>query len=244
MTDQLSYALAMTIMLPHIIGSQRRKERSYFSIGLTGVVYLVLLLTPLMTRENWIILVVSGSVLVCVNTVFVVRAENRHLTGSLLLILNLIVVFAVVGSPQTVQGFAGWTGEAVQWLSSRNRIVAEIAGEKLSLAMFWAAGLAAVTLGLNDPIAFLLKRSHLMPGSDADPTEPARGKVIGYLERGIILILMLTGNIGGIGLVLAAKGFTRFKQLDDRDFAEYVLIGTLLSVGATMVTGLLMAGLR
>ena len=29
--------------------------------------------------------------------------------------------------------------------------------------------------------------------------------------------------------MLAAKGFTRFKELDDRDFAEYVLIGTLLS---------------
>ena len=52
---------------------------------------------------------------------------------------------------------------------------------------------------------------------------------------------MLSGNIGAIGFVLAAKGITRFRQLDDRDFAEYVLIGTLLSVGATMLTGVVLS---
>ena len=107
-----------------------------------------------------------------------------------------------------------------------------------------------VSVGLNDPIALFLKRSHLMPGfagdssspdtAPADP-EPARGRIIGYLERGIILVLMLSGNIGAIGFVLAAKGITRFRQLDDRDFAEYVLIGTLLSVGATMLTGVVLS---
>jgi len=33
----------------------------------------------------------------------------------------------------------------------------------------------------------------------------------------------MTGNAAAIGFVLAAKAFARFKQLDDRDFAEYVL---------------------
>lgn len=101
--------------------------------------------------------------------------------------------------------------------------------------------------------AFILKRAHLMPGSaegndsiediSANP-EPARGRVIGYLERSLILVLILTGNIGAIGFVLAAKGFTRFKQLDDRDSAEYVLIGTLLSTAATMLTGVVLSAFK
>ena len=32
------------------------------------------------------------------------------------------------------------------------------------------------------------------------------------------------------GFVLAAKSFARFKELDKREFAEYVLIGTLISM--------------
>lgn len=38
----------------------------------------------------------------------------------------------------------------------------------------------------------------------------------------------MTNNYGSIAFILAAKAFTRFRELEDRDFAEYVLIGTLL----------------
>jgi len=40
---------------------------------------------------------------------------------------------------------------------------------------------------------------------------------------------VLTKNYGSIAFILAAKAFTRFRELENRDFAEYVLIGTLLS---------------
>ena len=55
------------------------------------------------------------------------------------------------------------------------------------------------------------------------------GRVIGMLERILILFFVLVNQFGAIGFIIAAKGFTRFKELDNRDFAEYVLIGTLLS---------------
>ena len=38
---------------------------------------------------------------------------------------------------------------------------------------------------------------------------------------------------------MAAKGLTRFKELENRGFAEYVLIGTLLSSSLAIVIGLL-----
>ncbi|MES1194726.1 MAG: hypothetical protein ABUL65_02450, partial [Opitutus sp.] len=62
-----------------------------------------------------------------------------------------------------------------------------------------------------------------------DVGEFNRGRIIGVLERVLLYVFLLQGQFGAIGFVLAAKAFTRFKALDDRAFAEYVLIGTLLS---------------
>lgn len=64
-----------------------------------------------------------------------------------------------------------------------------------------------------------------------------RGRVIGILERVLLYSFVLQGQYGAIGFILAAKAFTRFKALDDRPFAEYVLIGTLLSACLALATG-------
>ena len=55
------------------------------------------------------------------------------------------------------------------------------------------------------------------------------GRIIGMLERTIIFVAVLNNEIAAIGLVLGAKAFTRFKEFENREFAEYVLIGTLTS---------------
>ena len=61
---------------------------------------------------------------------------------------------------------------------------------------------------------------------------PARiGATIGALERLLIVAFVMTGAIAAVGFVIAAKTIARFKQLDDRGFAEYYLLGTLASVG-------------
>ncbi|HEX2754098.1 MAG TPA: DUF3307 domain-containing protein, partial [Candidatus Limnocylindrales bacterium] len=53
------------------------------------------------------------------------------------------------------------------------------------------------------------------------------GSTIGILERILIVVFVLTGTDVAIGFVVAAKTLARFKLLDDRDFAEYYLLGTL-----------------
>jgi hypothetical protein len=55
------------------------------------------------------------------------------------------------------------------------------------------------------------------------------GSWIGILEREIILILGLMGQYGAIGFVLTAKSVARYKQLENKAFAEKYLVGTLLS---------------
>jgi hypothetical protein len=64
------------------------------------------------------------------------------------------------------------------------------------------------------------------------------GATIGILERLLIVVFVLTGSEAAIGFVVAAKTLARFRLLDDRDFAEYYLLGTLGSVTVAIVTAL------
>lgn len=58
------------------------------------------------------------------------------------------------------------------------------------------------------------------------------GEMIGLLERGMIFLLVLTGQPEGIGFLIAAKSVLRFGTVgDDRAISEYVIIGTLASFG-------------
>lgn len=68
--------------------------------------------------------------------------------------------------------------------------------------------------------------------------ELSRGLVIGVLERALALTLVLMNQFSALGLILAAKALARFQAMDDRDFAEYVLIGTLTSLLLSLLVGL------
>jgi Protein of unknown function (DUF3307) len=64
------------------------------------------------------------------------------------------------------------------------------------------------------------------------------GAVIGILERVIVVALVLVGQYAAIGLVVTAKTIARFRQLEDRQFAEYYLLGTLASIATAILTGM------
>ncbi len=75
------------------------------------------------------------------------------------------------------------------------------------------------------------------------------GKYIGWLERGLIFLMVIMRMPEGIGFLFAAKSIFRFNDLKDpgqRKFAEYVIIGTFLSFGwallAAHLTQELLAG--
>jgi len=79
------------------------------------------------------------------------------------------------------------------------------------------------------------------PRSEAHASPARIGATIGVLERLLIVAFVLTGSTAAIGFVVAAKTLARFRQLDDRDFAEYYLLGTLASVAVALGSGLLAA---
>jgi hypothetical protein len=65
------------------------------------------------------------------------------------------------------------------------------------------------------------------------------GKWIGIIERIIILTLVFHHQYEAIGLLIAAKSLLRFNETNRPEIkTEYLLIGTLISISLSIVTGL------
>ena len=98
-----------------------------------------------------------------------------------------------------------------------------------------------------DPASVFIRKLFISISSKTYPKENLEelkaGNIIGKLERTIIAILLLNNQFGLIGFVLTAKSIARFKQMEDKDFAEKYLIGTLTSFLIVLITVLILKGL-
>ena len=109
--------------------------------------------------------------------------------------------------------------------------------------------------GASAVVVAVLERFHLS-GEEPDPAggeapaaaaaadRPARGRAIGILERWMVLTLVLSGQWGALGLLLAAKSVARFRELENRELSEYYLIGTLTSVLIAVASALVVDAAR
>ncbi|MFH1497687.1 MAG: hypothetical protein ABII82_07650 [Verrucomicrobiota bacterium] len=83
-----------------------------------------------------------------------------------------------------------------------------------------------------------LKRRNGETGNAASTVADSQtdnGRVIGALERLLIFLLLLAGHNMAIPAVIAVKALARFKKMEESQaFAEYVIIGTFLSILITL----------
>lgn len=56
------------------------------------------------------------------------------------------------------------------------------------------------------------------------------GYYLGMLERALIITFTALNSLSAVAFVFTAKSIARFSELNQKDFAEYYLTGTLLSV--------------
>jgi hypothetical protein len=72
-----------------------------------------------------------------------------------------------------------------------------------------------------------------------DVKEYNRGRLIGNLERIVLTIVVAGGSYAALAFLVAAKGVVRSDEFENnRDFAEYFLIGSLSSVLVALCAGL------
>lgn len=68
------------------------------------------------------------------------------------------------------------------------------------------------------------------------------GKYIGILERILVFIFIILNHWEAVGFLITAKSVFRFgdlKESKDRQLTEYILIGTLISFGIAIITGII-----
>lgn len=70
-----------------------------------------------------------------------------------------------------------------------------------------------------------------------DETEYNRGRLVGSIERLLLAGMAAAGSYAALAFTIAAKGLVRSKEFDNRNFAEYFLIGTLASTALAMAAG-------
>jgi hypothetical protein len=110
--------------------------------------------------------------------------------------------------------------------------------ENVVSAMLLIASIVCYSVrGGNYVVRGLLEKGALIPASSTTDVQVRHGRLIGYLERIVIIAAVSAGNFEALGFLIAAKGLIRAKEFDDRAFAEYFLVGSLCSVLVALVAG-------
>ncbi|MBN1498582.1 MAG: hypothetical protein JW982_00370 [Spirochaetes bacterium] len=158
----------------------------------------------------------------------------------------MLILFSFSGAYQS--GLNDFYCYAFNFLQRNNVFFTNIHSGISSIFLTVACGFLFSINEINNLIRLVLKTLNVEPVKKKNlskgkfeivlnKVEFNRGKIIGILERVLIYFFVITGYFASIGFIIAAKAFARFKELDDQDFAEYVLIGTLLSTSLSVFIG-------
>ncbi|WP_037571324.1 hypothetical protein [Spirochaeta cellobiosiphila] len=127
-------------------------------------------------------------------------------------------------------------------ISTHNILLRSLTGSVWKMIIIYIFAVLILTNEMNNIIRYILGLIKTEPKSsdpneniEVDRKELSRGKIIGVVERILFFSFVITGNYNLIAFILTAKGVTRFKELDNKKFAEYVLIGTLLSCTFSLI---------
>lgn len=161
------------------------------------------------------------------------RIYRNRLWG---LALNLVVLFFIFGFSPDV---------AIHTFLTDLMVADSIFSyqDMVHLQLYLFGGLLVMN-EMNFLIRFLMYLLNLAPIGqqknrlDISDQQYNTGRVIGMLERIFIYTFALGGQFTAIGFILTAKGVVRYRDFGDRGFAEYVLIGTLLSALLAMGTAM------
>ncbi|WP_192034394.1 DUF3307 domain-containing protein [Halomonas sp. YLGW01] len=203
---------------------KRRSRALYLHAGIHGL----LVLLVLGIAGSTFTVTITGALLVAI-THGVIDLGKAYLAPHRLrwfLLDQLLHLVVLVGVWLTWLGSLQPLTDAITWLVSPSALT-----------------LTAAYLLITRPMAIAIALA-MRPWSEdvADPgTLIAAGARIGMLERFLVLTLVLLDELTAVGFLLTAKSVLRFGDLrerSDRKLTEYVLLGTLLSVSATVALGL------
>ena len=227
--------LSLKLLLAHIIGDfvlqpskwvKEKQERSFKSVyfylhGLVHLIALLILLHPL--SEYWlvIILIVLSHLLIDLIKIKLNDKVDSRLLFFTDQLLHVTVIGLVIASFYPVQ--------------------IDLDSIVTTKTLLLICSLLMVTFVSSTIIKVILGAWEMDEDKSNDSLLNA-GKYIGMLERLFVFAFIMIDQISAIGFLIAAKSVFRFSDLSrakDRKLTEYILIGTLLSFGLSILIGLI-----
>ena len=192
---------------------------------------------------NWSWIVLAAYVIATPFVMSRIERRGRKLNRNraIMLLVSMISLWVLCSPLFNLQG--GWLAtEILSFLGWMLIPEGPLSMNEVIDSQLVLAGCLLVINEMNIVLRYILKVMGLESlGEQEDKVsdeEYSMGRLIGLLERIFIFIFVLMSQYSAIGFILAAKGVTRFNNFkDDRPFAEYVLIGTLLSTLLALIIG-------
>jgi hypothetical protein len=164
----------------------------------------------------------------------------------------ILLAFGLAASPVPLVGLAVSFGQHSLPLSLSSKLAL---GAMCVIGLVWVSGhlvkniLGSLRLRSFDSLkkpagensaAGLEKLPTFAEDKNGQPAEASTGMYIGYLERLLVGVFMVSGIYTGLGLLGTLKTLARFKQLENREITEYFILGTMLSMLLGMQFGALL----
>lgn len=164
----------------------------------------------------------------------------------------ILLAFGLAASPVPLVGLAVSFGQRSLPLSLSSKLAL---GAMCVIGLVWVSGhlvkniLGSLRLRSFDSLkkpagensaAGLEKLPTFAEDKNGQPAEASTGMYIGYLERLLVGVFMVSGIYTGLGLLGTLKTLARFKQLENREITEYFILGTMLSMLLGMLFGALL----
>jgi hypothetical protein len=214
-----------------------------------GVIITVIQLLALTVfiPKYWLWGIAGALVLINVFSFFIESRAKEIYTKRLLVTLAYLLILSFLQSPTLSAQFRPILKTAVTKAADHYLLVAMFQKAWSQNALLLLFGLLLSLHEANLLIRYFIEKLQLRPKLSAsdrtdlptDVGEYNRGRVIGAFERSLVFYLVYNGQFATIGLIFTAKGLARFEELKNRDFAEYFLVGTLVSITLAGLLGLM-----
>ncbi len=175
----------------------------------------------------WLVVTFGAVIILNVSSYITENRFKRLKLIRLIFLLLYLIIFAFLISPSTIIHFNPILLDSLLNLQPIFILLAFLSTVDWNYFLLVLSGLLLVLNEANIFIRYLMETLYLVPhhksrkSEKIDTQEYNRGRVIGILERVLIYYFVLNNHLSAVGFILAAKGITRFKELEDRQFAEY-----------------------
>lgn len=222
---------------PTLIEKKNTSFKELMGHGLLYLLCLVILVLPIINQGIFMMILIITVVHLVVDYFMdclycKIRDPNKkEWLYMIKQLVQILVIFMSVGMIVIFQ-------QPIQYINIINVYISKCSIDMLTF-ISWILVILIIIRPISISIRIFLKKYQPFNKADISGVTNA-GSLIGILERIFILMMLSVGQYSAIGFVLTAKSIARYNKIvEDPQFSEYYLLGTLMSAILVIITYLL-----